>query len=417
MSDQDDLNRPRRILIMMSDTGGGHRAVAEAIRDALVRKHGDEVDVRIVDVFRSYTPFPYKYFPEMYPWAIKNGKLAWRLSYSMSNRRGRVRLINSSIGRGIQRGIRRMLLDEHDVDVIVCVHPLFATPTMNVLRLFPDRPPFMSVVTDLVSTHAFWYERRLDRILVPTQPAYDHGISLGVAPEKLRVTGLPVNPRFADGLMSKDAARERLGWDATLPTILLVGGGQGMGPLFRIARRINRLEGQFQFAIVAGRNKLLKERLDTQEWKHPTRIYGFVTNMPEMMAAADLLITKAGAATISEACMAALPMILSDKIPGQEDGNVSYIVSNRAGVYAPGPARTARAVNDWLEHGAEFLKERAENAHKLARPDAVWEVADEVWHYAHQPRINQPSTRRSKRTPRRGRAGVSTKRRIRHYSD
>src|SRR5215475_13290563 len=99
------MDRPRRVLIMMSDTGGGHRATAEAIRDALLRRHGDDVIVNVVDVFRSYTPFPFKYFPEMYPWAIKNGKFAWRLSYHMLNRRGRVRLVNNSIGRAIQRGI------------------------------------------------------------------------------------------------------------------------------------------------------------------------------------------------------------------------------------------------------------------------------------------------------------------------
>ena len=401
------MNSVRRVLILMSDTGGGHRAAAEAIRDALVRKHGDEVIVNVVDVFRSYSPFPFKFFPEMYPWAIKNGKFAWRISYNMSNRRGRVRLLNSSLGAAIQRGIKRMLISEQDADVIVCVHPMLATPTMNVLRKQPSRPPFISVVTDLVSTHAFWYERRLDRILVPTQPAYDHGIQLGVAPEKLRVTGLPVNPRFADGLISKAVARERLGWDRALPTILLVGGGQGMGPLFRIARRINRLPGEFQFAIVAGRNAMLEERLNAQRWQHPTNIYGFVTNMPEMMVAADLLVTKAGPATIMEACMAALPMILSDKIPGQEDGNVSYVVSNHAGVYAPGPAKTARAVGQWLEHGTQFLQERAENAHKLARPDAVWEIADEVWHFAQQARIAQSPRRRQ--NLRRGRARASVK--------
>src|SRR5258708_35822224 len=83
------MDNPKRILILMSDTGGGHRAAAEAIRDALVRLHGDAVAVEMVDVFRSYTPFPFKYAPELYPWWIKNGKLMWRVGYPSSNRQGR----------------------------------------------------------------------------------------------------------------------------------------------------------------------------------------------------------------------------------------------------------------------------------------------------------------------------------------
>ena len=106
-------------------------------------------------------------------------------------------------------------------------------------------------------------------------------------------------------------------------------------------------------------------------------------------AAADLLVTKAGPGTISEACIAGLPMILSDAIPGQEDGNVSYVVENDAGVFAPGPEKVIAAVQEFLEQGPEKLALSAENAKRIARPDAVWEIADEVWDLANQPRIKR----------------------------
>ncbi len=403
------MTESRRVLILMSDTGGGHRAAAEAIRDALKQRHGDQISVELIDVFRAYTPFPFKYAPELYPWWIKNGKLLWRVSYRMTNQRGQARLLMGSLGRTIRRGIRRMLALEQDVDVIVCVHPIFSTPAMSVLRSQPTRPPFITVITDLVSTHAFWYERRVDRLLVPTQPAYDRGIKLGIRPEQMRVTGLPVHPRFAAGLIEKDEARAKLGWDPALPAILLIGGGEGMGPLYRIARRINRLNVHGQLAIVAGRNEKLRQRLQAQPWNQPTHIYPFVTNMPELMAAADVLVTKAGPGTISEACMAGLPMILSDAIPGQEEGNVSYVTSHQAGVYAPGPSRVAKAINEWLSRGPDFLREKAENAHNLAKPEAAWDIADEVWRYAQQPRIVQAQTRRKRGLPWPRRAGIRSR--------
>src|SRR5258707_14152058 len=113
---------PRRVLLLMSDTGGGHRAAAEAIRDALIERHGEAVSVEMIDVFRSYSPFPFKYFPEMYPWTIKNGRLMWWFAYHMSDRRFQAKLMMGSVGRAIWRGLRRMLR-EHNAHVIVCVHP------------------------------------------------------------------------------------------------------------------------------------------------------------------------------------------------------------------------------------------------------------------------------------------------------
>ncbi|MBL8121064.1 MAG: galactosyldiacylglycerol synthase, partial [Anaerolineae bacterium] len=152
-------------------------------------------------------------------------------------------------------------------------------------------------------------------------------------PEQMRVTGLPVHPNFAERLTDKANARKELGWNPELPAILMVGGGEGMGPLYEAARAINNRHLNCQIAIIAGRNQVLKDKLESDTWNQPTRVYPFVTNMPVLMAAADILVTKAGPATISEACIAGLPQILYDAIPGQETGNVEFVVQNNAGVF------------------------------------------------------------------------------------
>jgi UDP-N-acetylglucosamine:LPS N-acetylglucosamine transferase len=107
--------------------------------------------------------------------------------------------------------------------------------------------------------------------------------------------------------------------------------------------------------------------------------------------------------------MAGLPMILERRDPGQEEGNAQLRDESPAGVYAPGPGKVARAVEDWLSKGQDFLREWAENARRLARPDAVWAIADEVWSYAQQPRIEQTAVRR-RRLPWLRRAGPRTRR-------
>src|SRR5690606_34969262 len=176
----------------------------------------------------------------------------------------------------------------------------------------------------------------------------------------------------------KPAAREKLGWEADKPAVLLVGGGDGMGPVYHIAREMNRRGLDIQLHIIAGRNRLLQRRLEALDWNQPTRVYPFVVNMPELMAAADILVTKAGPATICEACIAGLPIVLSGAVPGQEDGNVTYVVENGAGVYAPGPVRVADTLAAWVAEGPAALAERAANAKALGRPNAAAEIAEEI---------------------------------------
>lgn len=384
----------KRILFLMSDTGGGHRAAAEAIRDALFVLYGtDAIKAELVDVFKL-SRFPLNYMPELYPWLVNHGKSSWGLSYNLSNTRRRAKMLSRSMYLSNASRLKAMVR-EHPADVVVCVHSVITRPSMHAFMTLEKRPPFITVVTDLVSTHMFWYDKRAERCLVPTQPAYDRGIACGLKPEQLAITGLPVHPRFVQNLPDKASARHDLGWTGEAPIILMVSGGEGMGPLYETARAINEKRLTCQLVIITGKNKILKERLEATEWHQPTRIYGFVTEMPKFMAAADVLVTKAGPATISEACIAGLPMILSDAIPGQETGNVDYVVDNHAGVFAANPNAVGDAVAAWLAEGPAGLARRAENARRIARPDAVWQIAKEVWAYAHKPPI--PTQRREVR--------------------
>lgn len=370
--------KQKRVVFLMSDTGGGHRAAADAIRAAMEQRYPGQYTYQLIDVYRRYTPFPFNFMPEIYPRWVNNSPTSWGLSLRFIDSRSRNRLVMAVINRMWKQGIQRMV-DEHPADVLVSVHSLFNRPAMRALEATQlQRPPFVTVITDLVSTPAFWYEQRVERCLVPTQAAYDRGRHFGMQPQQMRITGLPVHPDFVAGLLDKPTARQKLGWDADKTAVLLVGGGDGMGPVYNIAREINRRNLDLQLNIIAGRNRFLQRRLEALDWNQPTRIYPFVTNMPELMAAADILVTKAGPATICEACIAGLPIVLSGAVPGQEDGNVTYVVAHGAGVYAPGPVPVADTLAGWLVEGPEALAERAARAKALGRPNAAGEIAEEI---------------------------------------
>ncbi|MEE9616215.1 MAG: glycosyltransferase, partial [Anaerolineae bacterium] len=228
--------------------------------------------------------------------------------------------------------------------------------------------------------HTFWFVPGEDRCLVPTEGARWRALACGLPAERILVTGLPVSPRFVTTVREdRRAVRERLELESDLPVLLLVGGAEGMGSLYRLCRAVAGSGVQAQLVMVAGRNDELRARLAAEKWPLPVRVEGFLSNMQEWMRAADLLVTKAGPSTVSEALVMGLPVVLSGALPGQERPNVDYVVQAGAGVWAPTPGRVAAAVRELLSPGNPRLAQMAARARALAQPDAAWRVAEVVW--------------------------------------
>ena len=366
---QKSPNTPH-ILFLFSDTGGGHRSAAEAIIEALELEYGNTITTDMVDIFKQYAPLPLNRMPELYPHFVRVPQ-AWGLGYRLSDGHHRARFISASAWPYIRRRIRN-LVNLHPSDLIVSVHPLANAPILRAMG--NQRPPFIIMVTDLVTTHALWYHRRADLCLVPTENAYKRALACGLKPTQIQVVGLPVANRFCRPEGDPLEKRNHLGWPLDRPVILLIGGGEGMGPLEKTALSIAAARFRITLVIVTGRNEDLKNRLVARQWPIPTFIYGFVREMPEFMWAADILVTKAGPGTISEAFIAGLPMILYSRLPGQEDGNVTYVTSNGAGVWAPRPEHIVPALRNWLEN-PDLRQEASDASRKLARPEAARNIA------------------------------------------
>jgi 1,2-diacylglycerol 3-beta-galactosyltransferase len=366
-------NRIPKILILFSDTGGGHRSAAQAVIEALEEKHPGEFALDMVDVFKAYAPYPLNRMPDLYPVMVKAPNL-WRLGYRMLDGRRRTSVVMDSIWPWI-RPAAKQLVREHPADLVLCVHPLFNAPVLRALG--KRHPPYITVVTDLITTPYYWFHRRVDICVVPTEEVRRNALKSGLSVNQVKLLGLPVGKKFIRP-GDRTGVRNRLGWPLDRPMVLLVGGGEGMGPLFDTARTIAELNPECGLCVIAGKNEKLRQRLVSAEWKIPVFIYGFTTDMPDLMKAADILVTKAGPGTISEALVSGLPMILYSRIPGQEDGNVRYVVEEGAGRWAPGAEKTAKAVRRWLLHPS-FRESAAAACLRIARPRAAYDIADLIW--------------------------------------
>ena len=147
-----------------------------------------------------------------------------------------------------------------------------------------------------------------------------------------------------------------------------------MGQLGPTARAIASSDLRLQLVVVCGRNHVVKQELDQLKAHVPMKTLGFVTNVPELMGAADILITKAGAATVGEAFIAGLPILLYDAVPGQEEGNVAYVVKEGAGTWCPSPRHVMKQLKEWLAHPDTVARMRMASA-RLARPDSALDIA------------------------------------------
>ncbi len=367
------LQRPdkRRILFLFSDTGGGHRSAAEAIIEAIHLEFPGQIECEMVDILKEYGPPPINLAPRIYP-PLSRMPTLWGFGYKLSNGKRRVHAFYHAIWPYIRRNMGR-LVSEHPTDLLVSVHQLINTPIARVAQA--RGIPFVTVVTDLVTTHAAWYAVRASHVIVPTHEAFLRGLKNGLQPEQMSEIGLPVANRFCHQDRADRAAnRARLGWHATLPMVLMVGGGEGMGPLEEMASAIDRANLPVGLAIVTGRNQALRTRLEERKWRIPAHIYGFVREMPQFMNAADILVTKAGPGTISEAFIAGLPMVLYSRLPGQEDGNVTFVAGTGAGVWAPEPDQVVGTLRAWLKDPAQREK-ATQISRSLARPNASREIA------------------------------------------
>ena len=363
----------RRAVFLFSDTGGGHRSAAEAVAEAVARHAADDVEVLLVDALHNYAPTPFNRLPGLYPRMVRTPRM-WGMGFRVSNGRQRGRVLTTLIWPYVRRASQR-LVAEVSADLFVSFHPLLIAPTLKALGSAP--PPFFAVVTDLVTGHSLWYHHRLDLCFLPTAEAEHRALVNGMKPERLRVVGLPVAERFCAPPGDRGRLRAELGWPQDRPMVLVVGGGEGMGPLFETACAIARSGVDAGLAIVTGRNEKLRRRLEQVAWEIPTWVYGFEQRMPQMMQAATLLVTKAGPSTIAEAANAGLPVVLYSYLPGQEEGNVEYVVSGGLGRWAPGAVQTSAAVRDLLANPEE-LERAAFACRRAARPRAADEVATAV---------------------------------------
>lgn len=367
-----------RITILTANVGGGHRAASRSLAEAFDGK----AHVAQVSLIDEHAPFPLNTWGATYaPW-VNYTPWLYRMVYRFGESRERVVATQKAVYPLLKKYVSTIIHPE-ETDLFISVHPLQIEIPLWYMEEIGRRAPFMTVVTDPVTAPLAWFCPDVDLCVVATEPAYQTGLSCGFDSGRLKLIGLPIRQAFGKMLgHDKQDMRARLGLAPKKPLIMMSGGGAGIGrivPMARaLAKQLAQHERDVQVAVIAGRNKELYRRLKRQKWPVSVQVLGFVDNMAEWMAASDLLLTKAGPGMLAEAACLGVPVVITDFVPGQEIGNVSWVVKNGAGIYEHEIEGIAAVVNELLRPGNPTLEMMGAQARAMARPHASAQIVAEA---------------------------------------
>jgi processive 1,2-diacylglycerol beta-glucosyltransferase len=364
-----------KVAIYHATAGAGHKSAALALGRAF-EQTGMARQVDVVDAL-DYTSRPYtRLYRKTYLDMV--GKAPHLVGYTYDKldtpweqERRRLFFDRTQAGKFVE------LLENSDADLAVCTHFLPSELISYLRRKGRIKTPQAIVVTDF-DVHAMWLCRHYEQFFVAREEARVYLETLGIRPDALHVTGIPVNPVFAEAKCAF-AMRRKHGLEMTKPTVLLSAGGYGVGPVGELLHSMLKAKTPMQIAAICGRNEKLKAQVEQIAANVPAgnpvsiKPVGFTTDMDEYMSAADLVVGKPGGLTTSEALSKGLPFVVVNPIPGQEDRNSDHLLQNGAGIRCSHPEMLHWHLDQVVGNG-ERLAVMQQNARKLGRPTAAFDI-------------------------------------------
>jgi processive 1,2-diacylglycerol beta-glucosyltransferase len=367
----------KRILVLSAAVGAGHLRAAQAVELAL-REVAPDAHVRNVDVLTLTNPAFRKLYGEAYLDLVNKAPHVLGYFYDMLDRPRRSNSTRDKLRLAMEKVNLRKLCDELECgrwDAIVCTHFMPAELIAAMRRKRTIRTPQMTVTTDF-ETHRLWVNEPCDRYTTATEEGRLYLGHWGVEQAKVRVTGIPIHPAFAKDKPRGDClARQGLAGDR--PVVLQLSGGFGVGPVEQLFGAVLAVEVPLEIVAVAGRNAKAREKLARVKPppRHRVHVIGFTDQMDELMACADLVVSKPGGLTTSESLARGCAMAIVNPIPGQESRNSDFLLENGAAVKVNNVATMAHKLTKLLGDERE-LKRLKMNAKRLGKPRAAYDVAE-----------------------------------------
>ena len=365
----------KKIIVMYSTAGMGHKKAAIAVHKVLEKEN---VDIEIVDAL-EYTTSMYRFFYfDAYIFLMSQGKLLWGFLYWLTNIPFINRLTRKLRGIADYKGLPGLgrMLAEKAPDAIVTTH--FLLPSIaGILRKKNMQARIYTIMTDY-GPHSFWLSDQIDRFFVGSDSAKEKLSKRNISIDKITATGIPTADEFIKET-NINSLRRKYGLDFDKKTVFLMSGGFGVGPVEKILLSLDSCMADIQIIAVCGHNKKAYANIKklSSKLKYTLIPFGFTDKVAELMAVSDIMITKAGGISVTEALNAKLPMILFGSIPGQEAWNEKFLIESQAALKAR-KISDIPVLADKILLSEEDYKVFREGIENIRRPHAAEDIVKVV---------------------------------------
>jgi processive 1,2-diacylglycerol beta-glucosyltransferase len=364
----------KRVLIFYISKYSGHYQAAKAIEEALM-KSGTPVDVEKINALDYTNPILGRIINRAYLHVIKRRPEIWGNMYDNPSVLKKTRMAREALHRFNMTKIKR-LVEKKRPDVILCTQAFPCGMVADFKKATGSDLKLIGVLTDRAA-HSYWLFDDVDHYIVPDDDTASVMKAKGVSENKIKVFGIPVSPEFKVPHDRRRVMKE-LGFSEKYSTILIMGGSQGLGAIEEAVKTLGSDETHhYQLIVVTGKNKKLFSRLTRiasgKKLKN-VKVLSFVENISELMEASDIIITKAGGMTTSEALVKKLPMIIVDPIPGHERMNTDYLIRKGAAIEISDYGQMYETINRVFDTSG-MLDGMRSSAAELSKPDSAKDLA------------------------------------------
>lgn len=371
----------KKIMIVTVTAGEGHNSIAKAVKGFLEENPNNKV--KLIDLFKKYSPIlKQKIINEGYMAACKYAMPIYNYIYkTLQSTQPKKR--NKVAAQGtVLKESTGLLQDIYlfEPDVIICTHFAGSIIISNLRKLYSIPAKTISIVTDY-TVHPFWEASiGVDQIIYPTETLTDTLIYKGFKPEQLFPIGLPVKKEFSE-TFDKNLAREELGLDQQMFTILLMFGGGGFGQNVKVFKQLLKVKRPLQIMVVNGKDTQSKKKIDLlvrqSKTKHKVFNYGFINFVSKAMSAADILVGKAGGISVTESLNKCLPMLLPLNLAEQEKANMNFLVQSGAALNYSSKSPLIKTLTH-LYDDREKLETLKQGTLQTRKPRAIFDIVEMV---------------------------------------
>ncbi len=307
---------------------GGHSKAAQNIKEALIYKN-PQIDVLRLNGLGYFYPRAEKVIDFLYTKIIKYAPYLWGKAYDRKKVATAVGPSRMIVNRFTFNKLRRFI-KEYKPDCFVATQAFPCGAIADFKERTGATIPLIAVVTDY-HPNRFWFHPCVDRYVVACKEAKEVLIKEGIDPDKIKILGIPISVKFLTTYPKNEVSQE-FGFNPELDSVLIMGGGLGLGPIKTIAQKLDELHFDFQMIVVCGKNKGLFDwfKKNKDKFSKPIFVFGYIEGIHKIMDFSDIIITKAGGITVSESLAKGLCIIVTNPIPGQEERNVDYLLKRKA---------------------------------------------------------------------------------------